>query len=169
MVKLKKEKLNEEQVEKLLRELLNNSYCTYSKFKVSALITMKDGNYFLGVNVENAAYGSTICAERSAICAAVSYGYKRGDFDKLYCMTGNVVENESKVSASCGACLQVMSEFFDEDAECTFMDYEGKKRTFTLAQMLPYAFTIKDLQIEEDKNLKNNNKYNPVSKEEFKK
>lgn len=166
MAELNKKELNQEEIENILRKLLNNSYCVYSKFKVSALITMKDGNYFLGVNIENAAYGSTICAERSAVCAAVSYGYGRGDFDKLYCMTGNIVEDVNNVSASCGACLQVMSEFFDENAECIFMDYEGKKRTFTLAQMLPYAFTIKDLQLDETESdeLKRVKEYNPISK-----
>ena len=59
-----------------LKELLNNSYAPYSNFRVSAVVVMKDGTSFNGVNVENAAYGSSICAERSAILAAISNGYK---------------------------------------------------------------------------------------------
>ena len=59
--------------EKLIK-LLNNSYSPYSKFRVSAIVVMKDNCEFSGVNVENAAYGSSICAERSAILAAISNG-----------------------------------------------------------------------------------------------
>ena len=62
--------------EKLI-SLLNNSYSPYSKFRVSAIVVMKDGKFFNGVNVENASYGGSICAERNAINAAISNGYKR--------------------------------------------------------------------------------------------
>ena len=61
--------------EKLLK-LLNNSYSPYSKFRVAAIVVMKDGKEFCGVNVENASYGAGICSERSAIVSAVSNGYK---------------------------------------------------------------------------------------------
>jgi cytidine deaminase len=57
--------------EKLI-ELLNNSYSPYSNFRVAAILVCKDGREFNGVNVENAAYGSSICAERSAILSAIS-------------------------------------------------------------------------------------------------
>ena len=66
--------------EKLLK-LLNNSYSPYSKFRVSAIVVMKDGTEFSGVNVENASYGASICAERSAIVSAISAGYKKDDFE----------------------------------------------------------------------------------------
>ena len=66
-----------------LTELLKNSYSPYSKFPVAAIVVMKDGREFSGVNVENASYGATICAERSAIVSAISHGYKKGDFKEL--------------------------------------------------------------------------------------
>ena len=66
--------------EKLLN-LLNNSYCPYSNFRVSAIAIMNDLKEFSGVNVENASYGACICAERSAIVSAISNGYKKGDFN----------------------------------------------------------------------------------------
>ena len=66
-------------IEKLL-ELQNNSYSPYSNYKVSAIAVMKDNKEFYGVNVENASFGATICAERSAILSAISNGYKKGDF-----------------------------------------------------------------------------------------
>ena len=67
-----------------LKELLNNSYAVYSNYKVSCILETKDNNYFYGVNVENASYGATICAERSAIVSAISKGYQKGDFKELY-------------------------------------------------------------------------------------
>ena len=63
-----------------LKELLKNSYSPYSNFKVAAIVVMKDGKEFNGVNVENASYGAAICAERSAIVSAISAGYRNGDF-----------------------------------------------------------------------------------------
>ena len=65
-----------------LKELLKNSYSPYSKFRVSSIVIMKDGTEFGGVNVENASYGATICAERNAILQAIAHGYKKGDFEK---------------------------------------------------------------------------------------
>ncbi|MDE5538947.1 MAG: hypothetical protein K2J20_00470 [Bacilli bacterium] len=64
--------------EKLVK-LLDNSYSPYSKFRVACIAVMKDGKEFPGVNVENASYGASICAERSAILSAISNGYKRYD------------------------------------------------------------------------------------------
>ena len=71
--------------EKLLN-LLNNSYSPYSNFKVACIVVTKDNKEFIGVNVENSSYGATICAERSAILSAISNGYKKHDFEKLYVM-----------------------------------------------------------------------------------
>ena len=69
-----------------LKEVGKNSYSPYSHFRVATIVIMKDGTEFKGVNVENAAYGASVCAERSAILSAVSNGYKYGDFkeNKLF-------------------------------------------------------------------------------------
>ena len=67
-----------------LRVLLKRSYSPYSYFRVSAVLVAKDGKEFYGVNVENASYGATICSERNAIFSAVTHGYTKGDFEKLY-------------------------------------------------------------------------------------
>lgn len=89
-----------------LEQLLKNAYCPYSHFPVSAIVVMKDGTEFCGVNVENASYGAGICAERSAILSAVSHGYRKGDFRHLYVMV-----NRDQMSTCCFACRQVISEF----------------------------------------------------------
>lgn len=69
-----------------LIKLLDNSYSPYSKYAVSSIVVMKDGKTFRGVNVENASYGATVCAERIAIFNAISAGYKRYDFKEIYVM-----------------------------------------------------------------------------------
>ena len=100
--------------EKLVK-LLNNSYSPYSKFQVAAIVIMKDGKEFNGVNVENASYGGAICAERSAIVSAISAGYKKHDFEKMYVMCDN-----EKIGFSCMLCRQVISEFFEPDKKANF-------------------------------------------------
>lgn len=124
-----------------LIKLLNNSYSPYSHFRVSAIVVMKDGKIFNGVNVENAAYGSSICAERSAILSAVSAGYKNGDFDKLYVMCDN-----KKIGMPCFACRQVISEFFTLDSDVICMNPDGESVSLKVSQLCPYPFGSEDLK-----------------------
>ena len=97
-------------MEKELLELLNNSYSPYSNFKVAAIVIMKDGTKFKGVNVENVSYGATICAERSAILNAISNGYKRYDFKELYVMCDSDI-----IGTPCFNCRMVISELFEKN------------------------------------------------------
>src|SRR3989338_5409194 len=85
-------------------EVRKNAYAPYSKFLVGAALETEEGKIFLGVNVENASYGATTCAERSAIFAAVSNGYRK--FKRIA-----IVTDTSKPSVPCGLCLQVLHEF----------------------------------------------------------
>ncbi len=126
--------------EKLI-SLLDNSYSPYSNFRVSAICKMKDGKEFYGVNVENAAYGSSICAERSAILNAISSGYKKYDFLELYVMCDN-----EKIGMPCFACRQVISELFDEDATVICMNNEGTSLKFKVKDLCPYPFNDEDLK-----------------------
>lgn len=123
-----------------LTELLKNSYSPYSKFPVAAIVVMKDGREFSGVNVENASYGATICAERSAIVSAISHGYKKGDFKELYIMV-----NTEKVSTCCFLCRQVMTELFDKDVKITCMS-QIEEKVFTVNDFCPYPFDEGDLK-----------------------
>ena len=124
-----------------LKELLNNSYAPYSNFRVSAVVVMKDGTSFNGVNVENAAYGSSICAERSAILAAISNGYKKNDFDKLYVMCDN-----EKVGMPCFACRQVKLELFGKYSTITCMNPYEDEITLSVKDLCPYPFDSEDLK-----------------------
>lgn len=126
--------------EKLLR-LLNNSYSPYSKFRVSAIVVTKDGQEFSGVNVENASYGATICAERVAITNAIANGVKRCDFDKLYVMC-----DSDKIGTCCFVCRQVISEFFESDKEIIMMNPKGETLVKTVSELCPYPFNEDNLQ-----------------------
>lgn len=124
-----------------LNILLKNSYSPYSKFKVAAIIVMKDGKEFNGVNVENASYGATICAERSAIVSAISNGYKKNDFEKMYVMCDN-----DKIGMSCMLCRQVISEFFEKDKLIIAMNPKGEEIVHTVSELCPYPFNEDDLK-----------------------
>lgn len=125
--------------EKLL-ELHKNSYCPYSNFPVSAIAVMKDGKEFFGVNVENASYGAGICAERSAIVSAISFGYKKGDFKELHVMVSS-----GKIGMPCFICRQVISEFFEKEAMIYCYATTGEKEEYTVEQLCPYPFGSDDL------------------------
>lgn len=120
-------------------KLLDNSYSPYSHFQVAAIAVMKDGKEFNGVNVENAAYGSTICAERSAILSAISNGYKKNDFEKIY-----IASSSGKITSPCFACRQVFVELMDKDAKIICVA-EDEEKEFTVAELCPFAFTDEDL------------------------
>lgn len=127
-------------MKELLLDLLKNSYAPYSNFKVSAIVVMKDGSMVGGVNVENASYGATICAERNAITTAITKGYKKEDFDKLYVMTSG-----NKISSCCFMCRQVIIEFFDKNSTIVLMDKLGNKKELTVSELCPYPFDETDL------------------------
>lgn len=125
--------------EKLLK-LLENSYSPYSNFRVASIVVMNDGKEFNGVNVENASYGATICAERSAIVSAISAGYKKGDFKEIYVMC-----DSPKISSSCFICRQVISEFFRQDDKVIFMSNLGDEETYLVKEVCPVPFNEEDL------------------------
>ncbi len=108
-----------------------NAYAPYSRFKVGAAIQTEDGSVFTGVNVENASYGLTICAERNAIFAAVTAGHAR--------IVAVAVVTDGAASP-CGACRQVIREFAAPDCEAFLASPDGTYRTTTLAELLPDSF-----------------------------
>lgn len=126
--------------DKLIR-LLDNSYSPYSHFRVAAILVCKDGREFNGVNVENASYGASICAERSAILSAVSSGYKKGDFKELYVMCDN-----KKIGMPCFQCRQVFVELFDKDMLVTCMNPDGEEIVKTVSELAPFPFDSEDLK-----------------------
>jgi len=115
-----------------------NSYSPYSKFKVGAAVLTDDGKIYTGCNIENASYGATNCAERTAIFKAVSEGYKT---IKAIAIVG--VEND--YTYPCGICRQVIAEFATDSTKIILVKGETEYLVKTLAEILPGAFTKKDL------------------------
>ncbi len=122
-----------------LKKLLNNSYSPYSKFSVSAIVITDEGKKFSGVNVENASFGATICAERVAITQAISQGFRK--FKELH-----VLVNSDKISTCCFLCRQVIIEFFDEDAKIFLYNKLGEKKQYTVLELCPLPFSEDDLK-----------------------
>ena len=118
--------------------LLERAYVPYSKFPVAALLIDNNGKKYEGVNVENASYGLTLCAERNAITTAVTGGMKK---IKLLVITGNTSEPISP----CGACRQVIREFSDKDTIIILANKDGKYESTSLEKLLPYSFGSEDL------------------------
>jgi cytidine deaminase len=122
-------------------EVMENSYSPYSNFKVGAAILLRDGKIITGVNVENASFGATMCAERSAIFAAVSLGYKKGDFQSMA-----ITSELEDVTPPCGLCRQVMLEFFENDKEIILTNKKGEYKVTNMNELVPYQFTSEELK-----------------------
>ena len=118
--------------------MLNHSYVPYSKFPVGAALECADGTVFTGCNVENAAYGSTICAERTALVKAVSEGH-RDDLTRIA-----VVGNSTEPCWPCGACRQMLYEFApDLTVLVARKDHSFGK--LSLEELLPHGFGPKSM------------------------
>ncbi len=118
---------------------MENAYAPYSDFKVGAALLAKDGRIFSGCNVENAAYGPSNCAERTAIFKAVSEGVR--DFEAIAIVGGKAGAIED-FCPPCGVCRQVMSEFCDKDFRIVLEGKDGAQKTFTLGELLPESFSL---------------------------
>ena len=123
-----------------LEKIVINAHAPYSKFHVAALLVMEDGTEIPGVNVENASYGATICAERNAILHAVALGYKKGDFKKIY-----VYVPQEKSSTPCFVCRQVITEFFEKEKEVICVNKSGEETIYKVSELCPHPFDESDL------------------------
>lgn len=113
------------------RKGMSHSYAPYSGFHVGAALKTADGQIFTGCNIENASYGGTICAERTAIFKAVSEGCRELTDIVIVC-------SGDRFPYPCGMCLQVMAEFMPQGKVHVVNDDEVQ--SFTVSQLLPQAF-----------------------------
>ena len=126
--------MNDRELLRMAQEAAGNAYAPYSGFPVGAAVECDDGTVFTGCNVENAAYGECVCAERAAVCAAVAGG--RRTFRRIaiygagknYCMP-------------CGSCRQVLGEFSPE-IEVLSTRAGGSYVSYPLTRLLPYPFKL---------------------------
>ena len=118
-------------------EMLKMAYVPYSHFPVGAALESEDGTVFTGCNIENAAYGPTNCAERTAVFKAVSEGHRK--FKRIAIATAG-----EKMSGPCGVCRQVLHEFAP-DLEIILINCKNETVEYTLPQLLPHSFGPADL------------------------
>ena len=116
------------------KEASKNSYAPYSKFPVAAALVSTEGRIFTGVNVENASYGLTMCAERNAIFAGVTQGSHTIEAIVIYTPT-------SKPTPPCGACRQVIIEF-SKTAKIISICDSDEELQLNASQLLPHSFEL---------------------------
>lgn len=118
-----------------------NAYVPYSNFKVGAALLCDDDMVFDGCNIENSAYGPSNCAERTAFFKAISEGHKA--FKAIAIVGGQ--KEVLDACFPCGVCRQVMSEFCDQNLfKIVIAKSTTDYKVYTLAEMLPYAFSIEE-------------------------
>lgn len=122
-----------------LSKLLNNSYAPYSNYHFACIVECKNGNMYEGVNVENASFGATICAERNAIMNAISHGEK--EFSALYLMS-----DKNEILYPCNLCKQVMLEFFSKDVIFNIMNINGDMKVLTFDEVMNKTFSKDDIK-----------------------
>ncbi|HQH79511.1 MAG TPA: cytidine deaminase [Synergistaceae bacterium] len=116
------------------RDAVRHCRCPYSGFRVTAVLESEDGRLFPGVNIENASFGLTLCAERAAAARAISSG-----------ATGFVrmlVYSPDGTPMPCGACRQFLAEFCREDFQVLVAGRDDPPRAYRLGELLPHAFTL---------------------------
>ena len=130
-------------INELVRQAIKareSAYAPYSNFQVGAALLLKDGSYVLGCNVENASYGLTNCAERTALFKLISEGKNKDDVVAM-----SIVGNTVEPITPCGACRQVMCELLNKDCKIVLANLEGKTLETTVSELMPFAFDSGDL------------------------
>ena len=135
--------MTDKELYELAKKAMENSYSPYSDCKVGAALLCENGKVFTGTNIENAAFGPTVCAERVAIFKAVSEGEK--EFSKIAVVggKGGVING---IFAPCGVCRQVLREFCDDDFEILLGETEESFKTVTLKDLLPLSFSPENVK-----------------------
>ncbi|MCR5611095.1 MAG: cytidine deaminase [Clostridiales bacterium] len=134
--------LHEFEIKKMLRladEARERAYAPYSGFRVGACLKTESGAYYLGCNIENAAFTPTCCAERTALFKAVYEGER--DFEAIA-----IISDSLNPTAPCGVCRQALAEFCKPDMPVICADRDGVYVVRALSELLPMAFTSKDME-----------------------
>lgn len=126
------------------QEAMNNSYSPYSNYKVGAALLTKENKVYKGCNIENAAFGPTVCAERTAFLKALSEGER--EFSKIAVVGGKNGEI-SGAFPPCGVCRQVMREFCDDNFEILIVKENNEYDKVLLKDLLPYSFKPENVSI----------------------
>ena len=128
-----------QELARLALEMRKRAYMPYSHHAVGAALLAEDGQIFTGCNVENAAFGPTVCAERTAFVKAVSEGCR--GFSAI-AIAGGLEDVPEKYCAPCGTCRQVMLEFCGGDFLIILVRTPEDRKEYTLGEMMPLGFGI---------------------------
>ena len=131
--------MNNNELLKIAEDAMKNAYCPYSNFSVGAALLCDDETVFTGCNVENASYGVTICAERTAFAKALSEGKRHF---KAIAIVGGKDGKTEDFCYPCGACRQVMSEFCKKDFEIILKNDKNEIEAVTRGELLPKSFCL---------------------------
>lgn len=126
--------MTERQLIQKAKQAMRQAYAPYSHFRVGAAVMTKQGKVFTGCDVENASYGASCCAERTAIFKAVSEGER--ELAKIA-----VVSESGKLTPPCGICRQVLLEFMPEGS-VILEQGEGGIKIYTVKELLPVGFVL---------------------------
>lgn len=129
--------MNQKELITKAKEAMQKAYAPYSNFKVGAAILLNDNTYILGCNVENASYGLSNCAERTAIFSMIASGYHKEDVQALC-----IIANDKKPISPCGACRQVLHEHLKSDTPIILTNLNGDLLETTIEDLLPYGFDL---------------------------
>ena len=124
----------------LAEKARENAYAPYSHFRVGAALLCANGKVYTGCNIESASYGATVCAERTAICKAVSEGER--EFSAI-AISGAAEGKKGAFCAPCGICRQLLSEFCNSAMPVILGD-ENFHKIYTLGELLPLSFLLPD-------------------------
>lgn len=128
------------QMFELAKKVVNNAYVPYSNFRVAAVLKLKNGEMITGINVENASYGLSNCAERTALFTAYARGIRKEEIESLLVYT-----DKDYLISPCGACRQVISELMEKDSDIIMANHKGDMKTVKNYDLLPLAFSKEDL------------------------
>ena len=131
--------MNTEKLIEMAMDAMTHAYAPYSGYKVGAALLCADGTVYQGCNIENAAYSPTVCAERTAFCKAVYDGNR--EFTAI-AVCGGKDGVITGYFPPCGVCRQVMAEFCKDGFTVYLAGPDGTWETCTLAQLLPYSFSL---------------------------
>lgn len=129
--------MNSKDLVELAIKAKENAYVPYSNFRVGAALLTKNGKVYTGCNIENASFGATNCAERTAIFKAVSEGER--EFEAIA-----INADTDEMTFPCGICRQVIIEF-SRDMKLYISNKSGEYKEFSIGELLPGAFTSDDL------------------------
>ena len=127
---------------RMAQDVVRRAYAPYSNYRVGACVKGLSGAFYLGCNIENASYGLTNCAERTAVFKGIS------ECEKNFNAIAVVSENDD-FPYPCGACRQVLVEFFLPESEIIIANKNAQYKLFTLDELMPFAFSKVNLNEEE--------------------